>query len=114
LSITWHVVASLLDLVTLGWIVLFLVSVLSCSVGVMDPTWAKALYIEDDQGNKVTLVTIDAIGSDGPLVDLAHTYAVTMGFPLSREQVIFGASHSHSGPGAVSPSFLWVRLTLPG
>jgi hypothetical protein len=74
----------------------------------MDPTWVKALYLEDDNHNAVMLVTMDAIGSDGPLVDLAHTYAVTLGLPLEREQVIFGASHTHSGPGGVSPSFLWV------
>jgi len=56
---------------------------------------------------------------------LAYTYAVSMGFPIPEDNVIFGCSHTHSGPGgkysfdnlllqmgyslftAVSSSFLW-------
>jgi hypothetical protein len=32
------------------------------------------------------------------------------GFSLSEDRVILSGSHSHSGPGAVSPELLWVRI----
>jgi len=94
------------------------------SVGVLDPTWAKTLVLVDPEGVSVALVAIDAIGADGELMRLAYTYAANMGFTIPEANVIFGVSHTHSGPGgmynmskqfiayslpppAVSPSFLW-------
>jgi len=50
---------------------------------------------------------MDGVGSDGTLADLAYLIAVGMGFTVPRENFILSASHSHSGPGAVSPEFLW-------
>lgn len=33
--------------------------------------------------------------------------AYQMGLPIPMDNVIFSGSHSHSGPGAISASFLW-------
>jgi neutral ceramidase len=80
---------------------------IDCSKGVLDPTMAKAVVIQDGSGNHVCIVSIDAIGADGNLMHLAYVYASAMGFPIPEESVVFGASHTHSGPGGVSESFLW-------
>lgn len=68
---------------------------------------AKALVL-DNGSTKICFVTIDAIGSDGAVSSLAYDIAVNMGFKIPRENVIFSGSHSHSGPGAITPEFLWV------
>jgi len=41
------------------------------------------------------------------VVEIAFEMAVDQGFTVKRENVIFSASPSHSGPGALSPEFLW-------
>jgi hypothetical protein len=41
------------------------------STGNLDAIWAKALYIDNGE-TQIALVTIDAIGSDGTLADLAY------------------------------------------
>eukprot|EP01112_Ceratiomyxa_fruticulosa_P020747 TRINITY_DN7153_c0_g1_i1.p1 TRINITY_DN7153_c0_g1~~TRINITY_DN7153_c0_g1_i1.p1 ORF type:complete len:465 (-),score=91.10 TRINITY_DN7153_c0_g1_i1:73-1467(-) len=77
------------------------------SVGIMDPTWVKALVIDDGEGTQMCIVTVDAIGSDENLVNVTYNYAKEMGFPVPLNNCIFSMSHSHSGPGAVSSDFLW-------
>jgi len=76
------------------------------NIGVLDPLYAKALVL-DNGSTKICFVTIDAIGSDGAVSSLAYDIAVNMGFKIPRENVIFSGSHSHSGPGAITPEFLW-------
>jgi len=76
------------------------------SQGTLDPTWCKVLIMNDGD-MEVAFVTIDAIGMDGSLASLSYDLAVDMGFRLPRNNVIFSGSHSHSGPGAISPQFLW-------
>jgi hypothetical protein len=51
--------------------------IVACSVGIMDPTWVKALIISDGAGNTFVSVTIDAIGADNSLNFMA--YAVAQG-----------------------------------
>eukprot|EP00003_Mantamonas_plastica_P025806 TRINITY_DN513_c0_g1_i15.p3 TRINITY_DN513_c0_g1~~TRINITY_DN513_c0_g1_i15.p3 ORF type:complete len:441 (-),score=141.77 TRINITY_DN513_c0_g1_i15:4571-5893(-) len=76
------------------------------STGAINPTWVKALVI--DNGNtKFAWATLDGIGSDGGLMRLGFELAGDMGFTIPRENVIFSASHTHSGPGAVSAEMLW-------
>ncbi|EGD78316.1 hypothetical protein PTSG_09383 [Salpingoeca rosetta] len=76
------------------------------SVGVMDDTNVRCLALR--QGNtRAFIVTADAIGADGTLRKLAVVEAQRMGSNATLETVTLHASHSHSGPGAVSPSFLW-------
>ncbi len=59
--------------------------------------WAKALVVEDGEGNRAVLVTLDAIGIDrrfSLLVrdDLKEAYS------LERRQIAVCSSHTHSGP----------------
>jgi hypothetical protein len=77
------------------------------SVGVMDPSWVKALVIDDGEGAQICFVTIDGIGSDDHLNFLAYGIAYQQGFTIPYSNVIFSGSHSHSGPGAISSDFLW-------
>jgi hypothetical protein len=77
------------------------------STGVIDPNYAKALVIEDDNGTRVCLVTMDAIGTDNTLMKMAYDMALSMGFTVPFERVTSSGSHSHSGPGAISPSYLF-------
>jgi len=76
------------------------------SQGVIDPTWVKALVIDNGQ-EQFAFVTVDAIGSSGPLMDIVYPIAKAKGFTLPRENVMLSAAHTHSGPGAISPDFLW-------
>jgi len=76
------------------------------SQGIMDPTWAKALFL-DDGSTQICFVTLDGIGSDAGLNLMAYQFAYELGFPLSMDNVVFSGSHSHSGPGAISSDFLW-------
>jgi len=76
------------------------------NVGAWNPTWVKALVIDND-GTKTCFVTLDAIGVDGTLVDMAYKYAKEMGFTVPKEATLFSASHTHSGPAAMSPSMLF-------
>jgi len=76
------------------------------NVGHLDPNWAKAAVI-DNGLERFAFVTMDAVGADGIIGDLSYLMAVEMGFTVKRENVIFSASHTHSGPGAISSEFLW-------
>ncbi|KJE90076.1 hypothetical protein CAOG_01451 [Capsaspora owczarzaki ATCC 30864] len=76
------------------------------SVGHLDPTWAKALVI-DDGNTKFCFATIDAIGSEGDLRKMAYDNAVSRGFTVPYGQFILSASHTHSGPAGISSSFLF-------
>eukprot|EP00042_Codosiga_hollandica_P023055 m.89246 g.89246 ORF g.89246 m.89246 type:complete len:400 (-) comp51029_c0_seq1:339-1538(-) len=71
-----------------------------------EPTWAKALFI-DTGADTFAIVTIDAIGSESSVREIAYDLIVGMGVNLSDSNFILSGSHSHSGPGAISPNFLW-------
>eukprot|EP01116_Phalansterium_solitarium_P025407 TRINITY_DN9709_c1_g2_i1.p1 TRINITY_DN9709_c1_g2~~TRINITY_DN9709_c1_g2_i1.p1 ORF type:complete len:500 (-),score=133.82 TRINITY_DN9709_c1_g2_i1:217-1716(-) len=80
------------------------------SVGVLEPTYVRALVMTASNGvvsTGVALLTMDVIGADSSIADLAYAYAVTQGFSIPFANCIFSASHSHSGPGAISPEWLW-------
>jgi hypothetical protein len=74
--------------------------------GHLDPTWVKSLVL-DDGNTAICLTTLDGIGSDANLNQMAYDIAVGMGFDIPFQNCIFSSSHSHSGPGAVSSDFLW-------
>eukprot|EP01102_Stenamoeba_stenopodia_P015167 TRINITY_DN5144_c0_g1_i1.p1 TRINITY_DN5144_c0_g1~~TRINITY_DN5144_c0_g1_i1.p1 ORF type:complete len:500 (+),score=112.80 TRINITY_DN5144_c0_g1_i1:178-1677(+) len=76
------------------------------SVGMYDPTWVKCVVISNGI-EKVAFVTMDVIGSDGSMGQLGYDIAASQGFGVQRDNVLFSASHSHSGPGAIGPEFLW-------
>jgi hypothetical protein len=53
------------------------------SVGILDPTWVKALVI-DDGTTKVCFVTLDGIGADGNLADLAFDIVLPLSHPFTH------------------------------
>lgn len=81
-------------------------SFMTPSVGVMDPTHIRCLALRQGQKD-LFMVTADAIGADGTLRKLAVLTAQALGSNATLDTVTLHASHSHSGPGAVSPDFLW-------
>jgi neutral ceramidase len=77
------------------------------SVGQLEPSYARALYIQDPDGNAVCYLSCDIIGMDGAATAAAVALARSQGFPLTDDEVVFGASHSHSTAGAVTSNKLW-------
>eukprot|EP00053_Salpingoeca_punica_P013748 m.124504 g.124504 ORF g.124504 m.124504 type:complete len:479 (-) comp16294_c0_seq1:2080-3516(-) len=76
------------------------------SVGVLNPIHAKALVLQENDG-LFAMVSIDAIGADGTLRQMSLERIVAAGVPLPDAHFTVHGSHSHSGPGAISPNFLW-------
>src|SRR3712207_2074151 len=58
--------------------------------------WAKALAIEDAKGSRFVLVTADLIGFTREVTDEIAS-RVQRRYKLERRQVLFNASHTHSG-----------------
>jgi len=77
------------------------------SVGQLEPSYARALYIQDAAGSAVCYLSCDIIGMDGAATAAAVALARSQGFPLTDDEVVFGASHSHSTAGAVTSNKLW-------
>lgn len=69
----------------------------SPSKGVLTNLWAKALALEDAQGNRAVLVTADLLGFPKDLSDEIRDYAGEK-YGLDRSRIILSASHTHSGP----------------
>ncbi len=65
--------------------------------GVHDPVFAKALWLETPEA-RVCLVTADLIGATIDIRNLIRPEGVAL---------ILAASHTHSGPGALSRLFHW-------
>ncbi|WP_153555524.1 neutral/alkaline non-lysosomal ceramidase N-terminal domain-containing protein [Roseimaritima sediminicola] len=65
--------------------------------GKLTELWAKALVLQDAQGQRGLVLTLDLVGIDRTLsVDLCEALAERYGF--SRDQVLICCSHTHSGP----------------
>jgi len=65
--------------------------------------YAKALALEDHSGKAAVLVTADLIWLRGELCDAVYA-AVAAKTGLKREQILFNASHIHTGPAPTRPS----------
>lgn len=59
--------------------------------------WAKALVLQDPQGQHVVLITLDLIGIDRPLSQ-SICQRVMKQHDLKREQIAINCSHTHTGP----------------
>jgi neutral ceramidase len=77
------------------------------SEGKVHDLWAKALAIEDSEGGRVVILTADLIALPA---EFCRKVAERVGakHALKREQIVFAASHTHSGP--MMPSNLGVML----
>ncbi len=67
------------------------------SEGKLHELWAKALVIEDIAGKKALLITTDLSGIPKSISDNIRD-RLEKSFLLSRSQIIFNTSHTHSGP----------------
>jgi hypothetical protein len=66
------------------------------STGVLDPLFAKALYLADG-GERVLWVHCDLVGFDREIVQEFRAWAQQR-FGLAAGQVMLSATHTHSGP----------------
>lgn len=70
------------------------------SEGVRQEIFSKALALRDGNGRTVVIVTLDLVGISRE--QAAEIAAQCLGkFKLERQQILFNASHSHSGPLAM-------------
>src|SRR5207249_10961264 len=65
--------------------------------GKLQDLYVKALALEDRAGKKLVVVTSDLLGFPRDLSE-AVAKAVRTDTGLSREQLLFSASHTHCGP----------------
>ncbi len=67
------------------------------ATGILHDLWAKALALEDDQRQRVVIVTTDLVGLPrGVSEEVAAR--VQKQFGLHRSQLLLNSSHTHSGP----------------
>ncbi|QDT09677.1 neutral/alkaline non-lysosomal ceramidase N-terminal domain-containing protein [Planctomycetes bacterium K23_9] len=65
--------------------------------GKLTELWAKSLVLEDQQGNRGVVVTLDLVGIDRTLSQ-AICDSLKEQYSLPREQIVICTSHTHSGP----------------
>jgi neutral ceramidase len=76
------------------------------ATGTLDPPYAKALVMANDSA-MIGIVTVDAVGIIGELVDRIHAKATLLGSHVARENLVVSASHTHSGPGSQTSLRFW-------
>ena len=67
------------------------------SEGKIHDLWAKALVLQDTEGNTGVLITTDLLGFPKDLSDNIRN-RLNEKYNLSRAQIILNSSHTHSGP----------------
>jgi neutral ceramidase len=67
------------------------------SEGTLHDLWAKAVALEDENGNRAVLVTTDLLGIPKAVSDRIRT-ELQKSLNLSKAQIILNSSHTHSGP----------------
>jgi neutral ceramidase len=67
------------------------------SEGKLHDLWAKALALEDADGKRAVLVTLDLLGLPKKMSDEIRAKLKTK-HGLSKENIILNSSHTHSGP----------------
>jgi neutral ceramidase len=67
------------------------------SDGKLHDLWAKALALEDADGKKAVLVTLDLLGLPKKISDEIRD-KVKSKYGLGKDQIILNSSHTHSGP----------------
>ncbi len=81
-------------------------TLLQPSRGVKDPVYARALVLANAT-ERVCLLALDAIATDADVLADAHRKAAAQGFTVPLEKILAGASHTHSGPGAITKRTFW-------
>ena len=67
------------------------------SKGVASDLFAKALVLEDAQGNRGVILTTDVIGFRSPVAE-STCAMITDATGLQRHQILLNSSHTHTGP----------------
>lgn len=67
------------------------------SEGTLHDLWAKAVALEDQEGNRAVLVTTDLLGIPKAVSDHIRNQ-LNHSLGLTKSQIILNSSHSHSGP----------------
>lgn len=65
--------------------------------GTLHPLWAKAMAIQDKNGNQGTIVTTDLLGFPKNISEKIKEQCL-LKYQLTKAQVILNSSHTHSGP----------------
>lgn len=65
--------------------------------GTLHPLWAKALVLEDGEGGRAVLVTLDLVGI-GRELSVEVCDRLMNDYGLSRDQIALCCSHTHTGP----------------
>jgi hypothetical protein len=65
--------------------------------GMLHDLWAKALALEDADGNRAVMISTDLLGFPKALSDQIRDQLESK-FNLSRSQIILHSTHTHSGP----------------
>ena len=60
--------------------------------------YAKAIALEDEAGHRAVIVTADLVGFQAAVVTDPVSARITNETRLERSQLLFNASHSHTGP----------------
>ena len=69
------------------------------SQGVLDPLFAKAIYLTD-AGRRLLWVHCDLIGFDASIVTAFRRWVLSQ-LGLTNAEVMLSATHTHSGPGTI-------------
>lgn len=72
------------------------------SEGVLMDIWAKALAIEDSEGERAVIVTSDIIGFRGDYMANRIRERLFSLYGLTNREVVLSASHTHTGPNVMS------------
>ena len=67
------------------------------SEGILHDLWAKALALEDANGQRVVILTTDLLGFPKEMSDRIRDQ-IEIKYGLTRSQIILSSSHTHSGP----------------
>jgi len=77
------------------------------STGVLDPIRAKSMVVQNHQ-RKLLFVSLDVVGIT---IDVYKTLKQRLKH-LNFDEMILTATHTHSGPGALTRSFLWQVMAM--
>lgn len=75
------------------------------ATGVLQELWAKALVIEENEKNKIFIVTTDLLGLSHEVSE-AIANSVIRKYHINRSQLLLNSSHTHSGP------MVWPSLSV--
>ncbi|MCZ6690302.1 MAG: neutral/alkaline non-lysosomal ceramidase N-terminal domain-containing protein [Planctomycetota bacterium] len=85
------------------------------SRGIWNRLYARAIYLDDDKGNAIVLVSCDLWSVSAGLCD--RVAELIRGFPetahIGRAQIVLAATHTHHSPGNFSSSAAYNLLAQP-